>query len=97
MGFPGGASSKRIGLPMRETWVRSLGREDPLEEEMATHAKYSCLKKIPLTDTVGELLRSNSKSWNMTEQLALSEAQGRLQRFVPAEIGVPSTRQVKRR
>ena len=22
---------------MRETWVRSLGREDPLEEEMATH------------------------------------------------------------
>ena len=23
---------------MRETWVRSLGREDPLEEEMATHS-----------------------------------------------------------
>ena len=22
---------------MRETWVRSLGREDPLEKEMATH------------------------------------------------------------
>ena len=21
-----------------ETWVRSLGREDPLEEEMATHS-----------------------------------------------------------
>ena len=21
----------------RETWVRSLGREDPLEKEMATH------------------------------------------------------------
>jgi len=89
MGFPGGASSKRIGLPMRETWVRSLGREDPLEEEMATHAKYSCLKKIPLTDTVGELLRSNSKSWNMTEQLALSEAQGRLQRVCLQRSGFP--------
>ena len=62
MGFPGGASSKRIGLPMRETWVRSPGREDPLEEEMATHAKYSCLKKIPLTDKVGGLLLSNSES-----------------------------------
>ena len=22
---------------MQETWVRSLGQEDPLEEEMATH------------------------------------------------------------
>ena len=22
---------------MQETWVRSLGREDPLEKEMATH------------------------------------------------------------
>ena len=23
---------------MRETWVRSLGQEDPLEKEMATHS-----------------------------------------------------------
>ena len=23
---------------MRETWVQSLGREDPLEKEMATHS-----------------------------------------------------------
>ena len=23
---------------MRKTWVRSLGREDPLEKEMATHS-----------------------------------------------------------
>ena len=23
---------------MQETWVRSLGREDPLEHEMATHS-----------------------------------------------------------
>ena len=33
---------------MRETWVRSLGQEDPLEKEMATH--YSTLAwKIPWT------------------------------------------------
>ena len=25
-------------LAMRETWVRSLGQEDPLEEGMATHS-----------------------------------------------------------
>ena len=23
---------------MQETWIRSLGRKDPLEEDMATHA-----------------------------------------------------------
>ena len=29
---------ERICLPMQATWVRSLGWEDPLEEEMATHS-----------------------------------------------------------
>ena len=36
---------------MWETWIRSLGREDPLEKEMATHSsilanllQYSCLE-----------------------------------------------------
>ena len=29
---------------MRETWVQSLGWEDPLEEGMATHSQYSCLE-----------------------------------------------------
>ena len=24
--------------PMQETWVQSLGQEDPLEKEMATHS-----------------------------------------------------------
>ena len=29
---------KRIHLPMQKTSVRSLGQEDPLEKEMATHS-----------------------------------------------------------
>ena len=29
---------------MQETWVRSLGQEDPLEKGMATHSSYSCLE-----------------------------------------------------
>ena len=29
---------------MWETWVRSLGWEDPLEKGMATHSSYSCLE-----------------------------------------------------
>ena len=28
---------KRLPV-MQETWVQSLGREDPLEKEMATHS-----------------------------------------------------------
>ena len=32
------ASQWRIGLPVQETRVRSLGREDPLDKEMATHS-----------------------------------------------------------
>ena len=31
-------SGEKIHLPMQETQVHSLGLEDPLEEEMATHS-----------------------------------------------------------
>ena len=37
MGFPAGSAVKNL-LVMQETWVRSLGREDPLEKETATHS-----------------------------------------------------------
>ena len=42
MGFPGGAVVKKILLPMQEKQemrVRSLGWEDPLEKDMATHSR----------------------------------------------------------
>ena len=29
---------------VQEMWVRSLGREDPLEEGMATPLQYACLE-----------------------------------------------------
>ena len=29
---------------MQETWVQSLGQEDPLEKDMATPLQYSCLE-----------------------------------------------------
>ena len=37
---------------MRETWVRSLGQEDPLEKEMATHSS-SLAWRIPWTEEPG--------------------------------------------
>ena len=44
MGFPGGPVIKNP-LPMQKMWLWSLGREDPLEQEMATHSsKWSCLR-----------------------------------------------------
>ena len=39
---------------MRETWVRSLGQEDPLEKEKATHAS-TLAWKIPWTEKSGRL------------------------------------------
>ena len=39
---------------MRETWVRSLGWEDPLEKEMAIHSS-TIAWKIPWTEEPGRL------------------------------------------
>ena len=37
---------------MQETWVQSLGQEDPLEEGMATHSSILAWK-IPWTEEAG--------------------------------------------
>ena len=39
---------------MQETWVQSLGQEDPLEKEMATHSSILAWK-IPWTEEPGGL------------------------------------------
>ena len=44
---------KRLST-MRETWVRSLGQEDPLEKEMATHSSVLAWR-IPGTGEPGGL------------------------------------------
>ena len=41
-------------LVMQETWVRSLGREDPLEKAMAPHS-ITLAWKIPWTEKHGGL------------------------------------------
>jgi len=40
---------------MQEMWVRSLGQEDPLEEEMATHSSILAWE-IPWTEELDWLL-----------------------------------------
>ena len=44
---------KRLST-MRETWVRSLSLEDPLEKDMATHSSTFAWK-IPWTEEPGRL------------------------------------------
>ena len=45
---------------MRETWVQSLGLEDPLEKEMATHSS-TLTWKIPWTEEPGRLQSMGSQ------------------------------------
>ena len=42
----------------QETWVRSLGQEDPLEEEMATHSSILPGKSHGQRSLVGYNVRS---------------------------------------
>ena len=45
---------------MRETWVQSLGREDPLQKEMATHSTILAWR-IPWTEEPGRLQSRGSQ------------------------------------
>ena len=46
---------------MQETWVQSLGQEDPLEKGKATH---SISREIPWTEEPGELQSMGAaQSW----------------------------------
>ena len=45
---------------MQETWVRSLGWDDPLEKEMATHSSILAWK-IPWTEEPGRLQSTGSQ------------------------------------
>ena len=45
---------------MQETWVQSLGREDPLEKKMATHSSILAWR-IPWTEEPGGLQSTGSQ------------------------------------
>ena len=53
---------------MLETQVRPLGREDPLEKEMATHSSIPAWR-IPWTEEPGGLQSMGSKESDRTERL----------------------------
>ena len=45
---------------MQETWIQSLGQEDPLEKEMATHSGIPAWR-IPWTEEPGGLQSMGSQ------------------------------------
>ena len=51
---------KLLSTVPRETWVRSLGQEDPLEKEMATHSS-TLAWKIPWTEERSRLQSMGSQ------------------------------------
>ena len=53
---------------MQESWAQFLGREDPLEKEMATHSSILAWK-IPWTEESGRLQSMGSEESDMTWQL----------------------------
>ena len=50
---------------MPEMWVRSLGWENPLENEMATDASILAWR-IPWTEERGGLQSMGSREWDLT-------------------------------
>ena len=53
---------------MQESWIQSLGREDPLEKRMATHSS-TLAWKIPWTEEPGGLQSTGSLESDMTKRL----------------------------
>ena len=51
---------------MQETWVRSLGGEDPLQKGMATHSSILAWR-VPWTEEPGGLQSMGSQEAGMTK------------------------------
>ena len=72
MSFPGGSVIKNL-LPMQELQVRSLGREDPLEKEIATHPSILAWE-IPRTEETGGYSSWVTKESDITQRLDNNES-----------------------
>ena len=55
----------------QETWVQSLGQEDSLEEEMATHSSILCRENPMDKEAWWATVHSVSKESDTTEQLSI--------------------------
>jgi len=58
---------------MRETWVQSLGWEDPLEKGTTTHSSILAWR-IPRTEEPSRLQSIQSQELDMTQRLSLTNS-----------------------
>ena len=56
--------------PMQETWVRSLGRKDPMQKGMTAHSNILAWR-IPWIEELGGLQSMGVTGLDKTEQLTL--------------------------
>ena len=74
--FPGGSVGKEFACNP-ETGVQSLGQEDTLEKEMATHSSILAWR-IPWTEEPGELVHGVTQSWTRLKRLSSSSSKIRI-------------------
>ena len=70
MGLPWWLTVKNLPAVQEpwETWVQSLGQEDPLEKGMATHSSMRAWR-IPRTEEPGRLQSMGSQESDTTEAI----------------------------
>ena len=66
-GFPGGSGVKNPPAK-QETWIQSLGQEDPLEKEMVIHSSLLACETPWTEEPAGSNPRGRKQS-DMTERL----------------------------
>ena len=66
LGLPWWLSGKVICVPMQETQVQSLGGEDLLEKEMATHSNILPWKSHGQRSLTGYIVHGVAKGLDMT-------------------------------
>ena len=76
---------------LRETWVQSLGWEDPLEKEIATHSstpawKISLMEKPGRLQFMGLQKVRHDRATSHSSKVMLKILQARLQQYVNREI-----------
>ena len=74
-GFPGGSAVKNL-LAMQETWVWSLGQEDPLEEGMATHSSLLAWRIPTDRGAWRATVHGVAQSWTRLKRLSSSSSRG---------------------
>ena len=96
MDFPSDSVVKNplVMQETQETWVRSLGQEDPLEEEMATHSSVLAWR-IPGREEPGGLQSMRSHRVRLNRRMSASTSTSITEMF-SSLLRVPGETEISR-